>query len=835
MKAPIRKNSFVKLKLLVPVIAYTLSEKFNLPLPYFFRRWASRVCTNLYANSTYSRPISHTLDSKPFLTWSNLTNKSFFARHLPAAEEYNEELEKNKRQGIDSSVENVADGFIRTTSFFREGRSNLFFAFFAQWFTDGFFRSSLIDPQKTGSNHHVDLCQIYGLDETTTHCLRLHENGYLRYQGQKGEELPPHLFKKTGDNYEVEPHFEDLSYLREISEANLELANNKFVKNELELVIARIFKSKNRQEFEQAYRSQKPTLLATGLERGNATIGNLALNTMFLRSHNRLCDDLIKLEEFKTKDSIDEEKVFQTARAINTVLLIKYTIEEYINHVAGRKLFIFDPSYAEQQNWYREPWLSAEFNLIYRWHGLVPNHFNIKPDAEIGLRESPSEQMKKHGMNSVLISACKQAAGLIQAGNTPAFLKPADKRMISLGREWKLQPYNEYRKAFGLKPLTSIDKLTKSPRIRDQLKSTYGSIENVEFIAGVYSEDPYMTQLVGELQSTMVAYDAFTQLYTNPLVSNRNYQKLIGNSVAKDWIQGTTSLDELIAKISGRKGQGDLSFNNPCVKDSLETENDLRGTSRLEEQAISSCPNNKLLSDLTTSKEQFGNVLCPHLRIGIRTGNLQLDKGGWIKKGDLRNFLNRVGLKRNTLLTKILIFGGSNNSPKHKRGLINLTSFKNTFLDHGSSSGILNNDEGLISSRLTIFKNCAQSHENEERLYTEQLRKVSLKIHNSPANFQAGFSGQYLQLLELKIILEVYGRMDDLVKQKYFTYDDVVSIWKYAKAPRGWTYPGAGHLGLIWTIKTLYLAYLQYRKNQRSLWGAGYGSEATKQSNRNNL
>ena len=74
-------------------------------------------------------------------------------------------------------------------------------------------------------------------------------------------------------------------------------------------------------------------LYATGLERGNASVGYVALSLVFLREHNRICQELSSLHDLDWKD--DDERLFQTARMINTCLFLKLTIEDYINHIAG--------------------------------------------------------------------------------------------------------------------------------------------------------------------------------------------------------------------------------------------------------------------------------------------------------------------------------------------------------------------------------------------------------------------------------------------------------------------------------------------------------------------
>ena len=110
---------------------------------------------------------------------------------------------------------------------------------------------------------------------------------------------------------------------------------------------------------------RKKNYFATGLERGNSTVGYTAISTLFLREHNRLCDEL-----HTRNPSWDDERLFQTARNINIVLVLKIVIEDYINHISPVKapIFVVDTSFPEEQEWYRTNWMSLEFDLLYRWH-----------------------------------------------------------------------------------------------------------------------------------------------------------------------------------------------------------------------------------------------------------------------------------------------------------------------------------------------------------------------------------------------------------------------------------------------------------------------------------
>ena len=120
-----------------------------------------------------------------------------------------------------------------------------------------------------------------------------------------------------------------------------------------------------------------------GGDRVNSAAGFLAMNVLFLREHNRVCD-VLKREAGLT----DDERLFQTARNVLIVLLMKIVIEEYINHIAPYHFkFRVNPAAFEGQRWYRQNWMAIEFNLLYRWHGLVPDSYRIN-DKDVPLFET---------------------------------------------------------------------------------------------------------------------------------------------------------------------------------------------------------------------------------------------------------------------------------------------------------------------------------------------------------------------------------------------------------------------------------------------------------------
>ena len=485
----------------------------------------NKIATNKLATATSARPHSYSLwsplnddDSPPcdYLSWHSVTDKNYFDLHLkPIDEIFIDDLPSNESTH-EFPFGEVTALFERKNGL-KESRSSVFFMFVAQWFTDGFFRSSHVDFRQTTSNHNIDLAQIYGPNEAVALILRTEEGGKLTSQIIDGEEYPDYLGALDENGvWQVKGRYQDLPYIAD--------------------------KEWMDKLFGDLSDKQKSHLFATGLERGNAIVGHMVMSTLFLREHNNICDDLAELNP-----DWDDDRLFHTARIINTVILMKLIIEDYVNHIAGLEVLRMDPSFAEEKEWYRTPWIAAEFNLLYRWHGLVPDTFKVDGRDESFIKNF--ELLTKEGLSHLMHAATNQVAGEISLNNVPSFLMPAEEAMINKGRDWRLRSFNDYREQFGLERLSSFDELTNDEDLNRKLSNLYHDIDKLELTVGLFAEEGGRS-LTGELQTTMVAYDAITQIYTNPLLAKKNFTEEHFTNYGMERINATKTFQDLASRNS---------------------------------------------------------------------------------------------------------------------------------------------------------------------------------------------------------------------------------------------------------------------------------------------
>jgi prostaglandin-endoperoxide synthase 2 len=145
--------------------------------------------------------------------------------------------------------------------------------------------------------------------------------------------------------------------------------------------------------------------------------------------------------------------------------------------------------------------------------------------------------LERHGVERCINAASTQPAGRVQLYNTPEFLWEAEVATLDIGRTFALQPFTAYCERFGMRPPESIAELVGGDgRAEADLTRLYGTVGRVELPVGLLAqarskgnEDAVLPPLV----RTMVAVDAFTHIFTNPLLADQVH-KAAFEGLAKD-------------------------------------------------------------------------------------------------------------------------------------------------------------------------------------------------------------------------------------------------------------------------------------------------------------
>ncbi|GAA3149055.1 peroxidase family protein [Nonomuraea roseoviolacea] len=440
-----------------------------------------------------------------YTSWASLTDRTYSGRHLPP----------HTAPGDGRPTpERAAELFTRGDAMIPCPRSTVLFAYFAQWFTDGFLRGDVNvprDPRKNSSNHHIDLNQLYGLHPDATAALRAFDGGLLKSQLVNGGEFPPHLC----ENGKIKPEFAPLRVIR----------------------------------FDELTDAQRDTLFATGSDRGNIQIGFTMLTVLFLREHNRVARRLAEAHP-----RWDDERLFQTARNILIVLLIKLVVEEYINHITPYHFrFTLDPrltTLLARAPWHRENWASVEFNLVYRWHGLIPSRLAV------GERELPMADtllggalIPEPGLGRLFEDASRQRAGRIGLFNTDPLLREVDAASIADSRTLALAPYNSYREHCRFPRVRRFEHVSGDRRVSGALRELYRDVDDLDLYVGLFAEEPGSPDaILPPLLTKIIAIDAFSQALTNPLLAPRVFNAATFSPTGMRIIASTRTLSDVVRR-----------------------------------------------------------------------------------------------------------------------------------------------------------------------------------------------------------------------------------------------------------------------------------------------
>jgi len=470
--------------------------------------WLARIANRLIVSNAVlkapCRPLALSTQA-PYSTWATLTDKTWFSRYLPPAPQ--DQL---------PAVAEVASLFKlrpdRQPVF--SDRSTLLFPSFAQWFTDGFLMTDQ-DRRRTRTNHQIDLSQLYGLDATVTAVLRRRselpgEKGKLKsITSGKGEWAPP-LYDAAGVRNPAFALVPEPTHLPGDWPAE-----------------------------------KRAALFAFGGERANSTAFTASINTLFLREHNRLCTMLER-----DNPGWGDERVFQTARNINIVLLINVVVAEYINHISPYWMrLLADPMPAYTAKWNRENWIPVEFNLLYRWHSLVPASA-VWGGARLdlaGLRFD-NRPLLQDGLVTALTGASQTPAWRIGLFNTTPMLDMVNEASIQQGRDNQLARYNDYRELLHYPKVTRFEQINGDPLVISELRRVYADVDRIEFFAGLFAEELPPRSAVPPLIGRMVAADAFSHALTNPLLSPHVFHEGTFTAAGMGVITETTTLADLLAR-----------------------------------------------------------------------------------------------------------------------------------------------------------------------------------------------------------------------------------------------------------------------------------------------
>jgi hypothetical protein len=258
-------------------------------------------------------------------------------------------------------------------------------------------------------------------------------------------------------------------------------------------------------------------LFVAGDPRINENPNLMSMHTLFVREHNRLCDELI----VQHPDWSDEE-LFQHARRIVIGQIQNITNHEWLPAI-GIEL---DP-YAGYQADVR-PEVSVEFaSAAFRMgHTLVSSriirmddHCDPMPSGDMDLRSgffNPRPLIMEEGIEPFLKGMSAQIqhffdCKLVDDLRNFLFMAPEaglgmDLASININRarEMGVPDFNTIRESIGLERIVDFEDICQNDNFNEDMKNLYGSVDNIDPWVGFLAEDKMPEMLFGRTVAEII-------------------------------------------------------------------------------------------------------------------------------------------------------------------------------------------------------------------------------------------------------------------------------------------------------------------------------------------
>lgn len=307
-------------------------------------------------------------------------------------------------------------------------------------------------------------------------------------------------------------------------------------------------------------------VFVAGDERANEQSSLTALHTLFVREHNRVCDELIS--NFNFNPVTDDELIYQRARKRVAALIQHITYTEFLP-----ALGINLATYTGYDNTVQPDLMNGFTTAAFRLgHTMVPNDLLLLDDdgnfVGQGIVTLPQaffnpNLIAQNGIEPVLKGISIQFQEEIDARiveQLRTFLFSPDRGPgpgldlaalnIQRGRDHGLADYNTYRQHFTGTVANSVADITSDLNLQGRLASVYPNINDMDLWVGLLSEDKLPNAEIGQTLHAMLT-EQFTRLrngdyyfYLNDpaLSSELSY---IQNTLLSDVIRRNTNISNI--------------------------------------------------------------------------------------------------------------------------------------------------------------------------------------------------------------------------------------------------------------------------------------------------
>lgn len=257
--------------------------------------------------------------------------------------------------------------------------------------------------------------------------------------------------------------------------------------------------------------------------RVNEQVGLIAMQTLWVREHNRVADRIAQYQP-----QLTDEQIYQQARQIVIGELQAITYNEFIPALLGKNAVAPYAGYRANVN----PEISNLFaTASYRFgHSMLSSEYlrldnngQVIADGNLALRDAffnPGE-VTENGIDSILKGLATQWSQevdtqLVDDVRNFLFGPPGaggfDLAALNIqrGRDHGLADYNQSRVEMGLPAVKSFAEITSDPGMRQALEKAYSSVNNIDPWVGGLAENHLPGSSVGGLVQRVLV-DQFTR------------------------------------------------------------------------------------------------------------------------------------------------------------------------------------------------------------------------------------------------------------------------------------------------------------------------------------
>jgi hypothetical protein len=302
-------------------------------------------------------------------------------------------------------------------------------------------------------------------------------------------------------------------------------------------------------------------MVIAGDVRASENVGLTAIQTLFVREHNRLADEISVADP-----EASDEEVYQRARLVVIGLIQSITYNEFLPALLGEHaLDAYDGYDASVNPGIANEFSTAAFRLGHSTLrddvGFMSNDGRESKD-EMELKDAffHASMLEETGIDSLLkfdasVQAQEIDLAVVDSLRNFLFGPPGAGGLdlvamnIQRGRDHGLSDYNTTRQAYGLDRVETFDQITSDVELQQKLASLYGTVDNIDLWVGLMAEDHQHDASVGELTGLIIA-DQFQRtrdgdrfFYKNVLTDSE--VESIERSTLADLIERNTSVDGL--------------------------------------------------------------------------------------------------------------------------------------------------------------------------------------------------------------------------------------------------------------------------------------------------